>query len=107
MGSLTSLQRIVLGIGIIAFVMVGLFAPWDALMHKMWITETAITEWPTRPAGRHLIFFPPEHSDDRLLWAEEGGLRLAVDRLVVEWLIVVGLTVGSVLILKQNQTSRT
>lgn len=99
MASLTSLQRIVLGIGIIAFVTLGLFPPWDSNQFEapLLMKETGITEWPAQPAGRHLIFFPP------------GGLdpRLAMDRLVVEWLVVVALTVGSILILKQNQTSRT
>ena len=99
MASLTSPQRIVLGIGIIAFVMLGLFAPWDqpAYMALGLLKDTGLTEWMTEPAGRHLFLFPPE----------EGGSRIAIDRLVVEWLVVVGFTVGSVLILKQNQTSRT
>lgn len=100
MASLTFVQRIVLGIGIIATVTLGLFAPWDHytdIIELMLMQETAITEWPTEPAGRHLILFPPE----------QRGFRIAIDRLVVEWLIVVAITVGSVLILKQNQTSHT
>ena len=97
MASLTLLQRIVLGIGIIAFVTLGLFAPWNTMTEAgilMMVKDNAIMDWLTEPAGRHLIFFPPE----------KIGLRLAVDRLAVEWLIVVVLTIGSVLILKQNQT---
>ena len=97
MASLTSSQRITLGIGVIAFVALGVFPPWDqpALMALSLLKDTGLTEWMNEPAGRHLIFLPP------------GGLspRIAVDRLVVEWLVVVGFTVGSVLILKQNQTS--
>ena len=99
MASMTLLQRIAIGTGVIAFATLGLFPPWDQadILALASLTQTDLTEWPTQTAGRHLIFSPP------------GGLdpRLAVDRLTVEWLIVAAITIGSVLILKQNQTNRT
>ena len=93
--SLTAPQRIILGIGVIAFVTLGIYAPWDSSIDTlMMIKDTAITDLPTRAVERHLILFPPNYI----------GYQVAIDRLIVEWLIVIVFTTGLILILKQNQT---
>lgn len=95
MVSISSVQRTIFGVGIVSFLALGLFAPWDSTIEAArMIRDTGVAELPATPAGRHFILFPPKYM----------GYQLAFDRLVVEWLMVVVVTLGLILILKQNQT---
>lgn len=70
-------RRIVLILGVVVFVLMGLFPPWTYVFH----IQTVHSE---KPAGYAFIAEPPmpEHNDAPF------GVKIDISRLVVQWLVL-------------------
>lgn len=83
-------QRIVIAIGVVIILIMGLFPPWVATLDR---------NHREYPGDYGLIFSPPDVTD-----VESGyGVHLDISRLIVQWVTVILVVAGIVLILRDKR----
>jgi hypothetical protein len=88
-----SMKRPIITIGIIVFIIMGLFPPWKYTLNAQGIHIE-------KPAGYALIIYPPKPE----IIAEAYGVRVDISRLVIQWIILAVATGGALFITnKQKQ----
>jgi hypothetical protein len=80
-----SRRRKTLGVGFALFVLMGLFPPWEYTFNAEW---QGVPIASSRPAGYALIFLPPKPLGSSYV----HGVRLDFGRLLVQWVLVAGVT---------------
>ncbi len=79
-------QTRALVMGIVGFILMGLFPPWE----HMYINE--LGAWYDRPAGFHFILSPPE----QFYLSTYMGCTVNWTQMFVQWVLVVGVTMAYV-----------
>lgn len=79
--NLNGRQRGIVVIGVVLFVLMGLFPPWT-------YTRYAQSIHSEKPAGYALIISPPGPEKD----APAFGVKIDVSRLIVQWLVLAAAT---------------
>ena len=85
-------QRVIITIGVVVFVLMGLFPPW---------TTNAPTEMKNSgtPYGYGFIGSPPDPHERK--WSNSGrryGIKIDTTRLLIQWIVIIVASSGGVLI---------
>ena len=88
MGSmnLNYVQRRIMIVGFIIFVLMGIFPPWISTYH-------VFSPPREKPEGYGFIFSPPEPEDPSAAWSRlYGGIKIDIYRLFAQWLVLCAVT---------------
>ena len=90
--SLNNKQRIIIMVGLVLFILMGLFPPWTYTCARRSIRE--------KPAGYALIILPPKPENN----AAAFGVRIDIIRLFVQWSVLAAATgLGLLMARSQNK----
>jgi len=84
-------QRKVVIIGIVLFIIMGLFPPWIYTLNA----ESVNRE---KPAGYALIISPPEPEKNAVVF----GVKIDISRLIIQWLVLAAATGFGVFVASQS-----
>src|SRR5437016_392218 len=91
---MTTMQRFLIGLGLVSFVVLGLFPPWVETVNIPYRMHFE------KPAGYSFIMTPPRSRLDNANLARMASMTLDISRLGVEWAITVVVTLGLLLIIR-------
>jgi hypothetical protein len=99
---MSRLQKTVLGIGVVAIALMGLFPPWNLTFDYHTEGEGGRAFHSTNSAGYALIYEPPK--PPAAIWPVYT-VSIDVSRLLIQWAIAAVITGGLILIFRSNTGS--